>query len=129
MVLFDQRGCGRSTPSASDPTTDLSVNTTQHLLADIELLRRARGIDSWPVFGASWGSTLGLAYAEAHPERVSEVVLFSVATTRRRDVEWLTHDMRRIFPEQWERFWRRRAACRARRQPGRSWRQPPVERR
>jgi proline iminopeptidase len=104
VVLFDQRGCGRSTPLASDPTTDLSVNTTQHLLADIERLRRARGIDKWLVLGASWGSTLGLAYAETHPERVSEVILFSVATTRRRDVQWLTRDMRRIFPEQWERF-------------------------
>jgi proline iminopeptidase len=104
VLLFDQRGCGRSTPSASDPATDLSVNTTQHLLRDIEQLRRARGIDTWLVLGASWGSTLGLAYAETQPERVSEVILFSVATTRRRDVEWLTRDMRRIFPEQWERF-------------------------
>jgi proline iminopeptidase len=104
VVLFDQRGCGRSTPLASDPAVDLSVNTTQHLLADIEQLRDARDIDRWLVFGASWGSTLGLAYAEAHPERVSEVVLFSIATTRRRDVAWLTQDMRRIFPEQWERF-------------------------
>jgi proline iminopeptidase len=104
VVLFDQRGCGRSTPLASDPAVDLSVNTTHHLLADIERLRAARGIERWLVLGASWGATLGLAYAEACPEHVSEIVLFSVTATRQRDVDWLTQDMRRIFPEQWERF-------------------------
>lgn len=101
IVLFDQRGCGRSTPSAA---TDLSANTTHHLLADIEALRRHLGIDRWLVFGGSWGTTLGLAYGQAYPERVSEMVLFSVTTTSRREVEWITRDMGRIFPAEWERF-------------------------
>jgi len=104
VILFDQRGCGRSTPSAGDPCVDLSTNTTHHLLADIELLRRHLHIDSWLVFGGSWGSTLGLAYAEKHPDRVSEVVLFSVVTTTGREIEWVTRDMGRVFPEQWSRF-------------------------
>jgi proline iminopeptidase len=104
IVLFDQRGCGRSRPHASDPATDLSVNTTHHLLADIELLRQHLGIERWLLLGASWGSTLGLAYAEKHPERVTEAVFFSVVTTTRREVEWVTRDMRRILPEAWEAF-------------------------
>ena len=74
IVLFDQRGCGRSTPHASDPRTDLSVNTTAHLLADMERLRQHLGIDRWLLFGGSWGSTLGLAYAERHPKRVTAIV-------------------------------------------------------
>ncbi|HET8658333.1 MAG TPA: prolyl aminopeptidase [Micromonosporaceae bacterium] len=104
VVLFDQRGCGRSTPHAGDPAVDLSTNTTHHLLGDIEQVRRHLGIDRWLVFGASWGSTLGLAYAERHPARASEVVLFSVVTTTRREVEWVTRDMGRLFPAEWERF-------------------------
>ncbi|MDH6125073.1 prolyl aminopeptidase [Kitasatospora sp. GP82] len=104
IVLFDQRNCGRSTPSASDPGTDLGSNTTRQLIADAERLREHLGIDRWLVLGGSWGSTLGLAYAQAHPERVSELVLFSVATTTRREVEWITRDMGRYFPEQWTRF-------------------------
>ncbi|MGH3659933.1 MAG: alpha/beta fold hydrolase, partial [Micromonosporaceae bacterium] len=104
VVLFDQRGCGRSTPWAGDPAVDLSTNTTHHLLADIERLRRHLGVERWLLFGGSWGSTLGLAYAEKHPERVSAIVLFSIATTTRRDVEWITRDMGRIFPEEWARF-------------------------
>ena len=104
IILFDQRGCGRSTPDAADPAVDLSVNTTHHLLADIERLRGLLGIESWLVFGGSWGSTLGLAYAEKHPEHVSEVILFSVVTTGRREVEWVTREMGRVFPEQWARF-------------------------
>jgi proline iminopeptidase len=74
-VLFDQRGCGRSTPHASDPATDMSHNTTEHLLADMELLRVRLGIDRWLLYGGSWGSTLILAYAQRHPERVSEIVI------------------------------------------------------
>ncbi len=97
-VLFDQRGCGRSTPSAADPRTDLSTNTTQHLIADIEKLRDHLRIDSWLVLGASWGSTLGLAYAQAHPERVSEMVLFAIATTTRHEVEWVTTRGRPLLP-------------------------------
>ena len=82
-VLFDQRSCGRSLPHASDLRTDLSVNTTAHLLADMEQLRQHLGIDKWLLFGGSWGSTLGLAYAERHPQRVTAMVLGSVTTTRR----------------------------------------------
>jgi len=103
-VLFDQRGCGRSTPHASDPATDLDVNTTPHLIADIERLRAHLGIDRWLVFGGSWGTTLGLAYAVQHPARVSEIVLFAIATTRRRDVEWITRSVGRVFPEAFESF-------------------------
>jgi proline iminopeptidase len=104
VVLFDQRGCGRSHPHASDPAVDLSSNTTDHLLVDIELLRRHFDIERWLVFGGSWGSTLGLAYAERHPERVSAIVLFGIATTRRHEVEWITRHVGRLFPEQWARF-------------------------
>jgi len=104
IVLFDQRGCGRSTPHASDPGVDLATNTTHHLIADVENLREHLGIEQWLVFGGSWGSTLGLAYVQAYPERVSEVVLFSVVTTTQREVEWATRDMRRVFPAQWERL-------------------------
>ena len=104
VVLFDQRGCGRSTPHAADPAVDLSSNTTGHLLADIERLRLSLGVDRWLVLGGSWGSTLALAYAQGHSGSVSEVVLFSVTTTTRREVEWVTRDVGRLFPEQWERF-------------------------
>jgi proline iminopeptidase len=104
VVLFDQRGCGRSTPHVSDPAVDLATNNTQHLIADIERLRVQLGIERWLVVGGSWGSTLALAYAELVPERVSEMVLFSVATTSKRDVLWVTRDMGRYFPEQWARF-------------------------
>ena len=104
IVLFDQRSCGRSTPHASDPATDLSVNTTKHLLADIELLRRHLGIDRWLVFGGSWGSTLGLAHAERHPQRASEIILFGVGTTRRSEIDWLYRGVAPLFPEQWSRF-------------------------
>ncbi|MGH3569244.1 MAG: prolyl aminopeptidase [Pseudonocardia sp.] len=104
IVLFDQRGCGRSTPHASDPAVDLTTNTTHHLIADIERLREHLGIERWLVLGGSWGSTLGLAYAERHPGSVSEIVLFSVVGTSRREVEWVTRDMRRFFPAQWEQF-------------------------
>lgn len=104
IVLFDQRGCGRSTPNAADPDVDLATNTTHHLLADIECLRQHLEIERWLVFGGSWGSTLGLAYAQTHPEHVSQIVLFSVVTTTRRGIEWVTRDMGRVFPEEWDRF-------------------------
>jgi proline iminopeptidase len=104
VVLFDQRACGRSRPSASEPATDLSTNTTQHLILDIELLRRHLGEERWLVLGGSWGSTLGLAYAEAQPDSVSEVVLFSVVTTTRHEVEWVTRGVGRLFPAEWTRF-------------------------
>jgi proline iminopeptidase len=104
IVLFDQRGCGRSAPHASDPTVDLAANTTEHLIGDIERLREQLGIERWLVVGGSWGSTLGLAYAERLPERVTEMVLFSVGTTSRDAVRWVTRGVGRYFPEEWERF-------------------------
>jgi proline iminopeptidase len=104
VVLFDQRGCGRSTPHASDPATDMSVNTTEHLLADMERLREHLGIEKWLLTGGSWGSTLILAYAERHPERVSEIVIVAVTTTRRLETDWLYRGVARFFPEEWQRF-------------------------
>ena len=83
IVLFDQRGAGRSTPRVT-ATTDLSANTTDHLIADIERLREHLGINRWLVWGNSWGVTLGLAYAQRHPTRVSEMVLAAVTMTRPR---------------------------------------------
>ncbi|KAB7843754.1 prolyl aminopeptidase [Streptomyces mobaraensis] len=104
VVLFDQRGCGRSTPHAADPATDMRHNTTHHLIADMERLREHLGIDRWTLFGGSWGSTLVLAYAERHPERVAEIVITGVTTTRRSEIDWLYRGAARFFPEQWERF-------------------------
>jgi len=104
IVLFDQRGCGRSTPHASDPSTSLESNTTDHLVADIELLRDRLGIERWLVFGGSWGSVLGLVYAERHPDRVSEMVLTAIATGRRAETHLLTRGAGQLFPEAWARF-------------------------
>ncbi|MET4924019.1 prolyl aminopeptidase [Streptomyces sp. PSRA5] len=104
VVLFDQRNCGRSTPHASDPAVGLRRNTTDHLLADMERLRARLGIDKWLLYGGSWGSTLILAYAERPPERVSEIVIPSVTTTRRSEIDWLYRGAGQIFPEAWERF-------------------------
>ncbi|MCW2902781.1 MAG: Proline iminopeptidase, partial [Streptosporangiaceae bacterium] len=104
LVQFDQRGCGRSTPSVSDPAVSLEHNTTHHLIADIERLREHLGVDRWLVWGGSWGVTLALAYAQRFPQRVSEMVLASVTMTRRSDVHWLYHEAGRFFPEQWARF-------------------------
>ncbi len=103
IVLFDQRGCGRSRPLPLRPA-DLSLNTTPHLIDDIELIRTQLHIDRWIVVGASWGRTLALAYAEAHPDVVRSIVLASITTTSRREVDWITRDVGRMFPEQWERF-------------------------
>ncbi|HEX2221882.1 MAG TPA: prolyl aminopeptidase [Candidatus Limnocylindria bacterium] len=104
IVQFDQRMAGRSTPSASEPMRPLTANTTHHLIADIERLRASLGIERWLVCGASWGVTLGLAYAERHPSRVTEMVLVSVTMTRRADIRWLYHDAGRFFPAEWRRF-------------------------
>jgi len=104
IVLFDQRGCGRSVPHASNPTTDMAFNTTEHLMADMEALRAYLGIGRWLLAGGSWGSTLALAYAERHPSRVSEIVLSAVTTSRRVEAEWLYGGAARFFPEAWERF-------------------------
>ncbi|HWE88129.1 MAG TPA: prolyl aminopeptidase [Pseudonocardiaceae bacterium] len=104
VVLFDQRGCGGSTPHASDPAADMRHNTTEHLLADMERLREHLGIDRWLLFGGSWGSTLILAYAQRHPDRVSEIVIPDVTTTRRSEIDWLYRGVARFFPEEWQRF-------------------------
>lgn len=104
VVLFDQRGCGRSTPHASDPATDLRHNTTHHLIADMERLREHLSITNWLLYGGSWGSTLLLAYAQAHPVRVTEVVIASVTTTRRSEIDWLYRGAGHIFPEAWHAF-------------------------
>ena len=103
IVLFDQRNCGRSTPHASELDTDLKNNTTAHLIADIEQLRQHLKIDSWMVFGGSWGSTLALAYAVSHPERVTDMILFGVTTGRHNEIDWLFRGGVSIFfPEQWD---------------------------
>jgi proline iminopeptidase len=105
IVLFDQRNCGRSTPHASAPDVDLAANTTANLVADVEALREHLGIERWLVLGGSWGSTLALAYAEAHADRVTEIVLFGVTTGRRCEVEWCFRGgMARFFPAQWDRL-------------------------
>ncbi|WFU72195.1 prolyl aminopeptidase [Bradyrhizobium sp. CB2312] len=103
-VLLDQRGSGRSLPLASESGADLASNTTHHLIADIERLRDLLGIESWIILGLSWGTTLGLAYAQVHPRRVKAMVLGFVTTTSRDEVQWITHDVGRIFPREWERF-------------------------
>ncbi len=98
---FDQRGCGRSTPSAADDLASLPLNTTQTLIEDIEVLRERFGVDRWIVVGLSWGATLALAYAERQPQRVTGLVLGAVTTTSRAEVEWITEDLRRVFPREW----------------------------
>ena len=102
VVLFDQRGCGRSTPNAADALAALEANTTSDLIADIERLRQLRQIERWLLFGGSWGVTLGLAYAQAHPDRVSEAIFFSI--TAGGDGAPITHEAGRLFPEAWELF-------------------------
>ncbi|MDO1528902.1 prolyl aminopeptidase [Fulvimonas sp. R45] len=102
IVLFDQRGAGRSTPFA-----DLVDNTTAHLVADIEAIREMLGIERWAVFGGSWGSTLALAYAQAHPERVLGLVLRGIFLARDEELRWFNEmdgGARFIFPERWARF-------------------------
>ncbi|HEY3748083.1 MAG TPA: prolyl aminopeptidase [Pseudonocardiaceae bacterium] len=104
IILFDQRNCGRSTPHASDPAVDMSLNTTEHLIGDIERLREHLGVDTWLLRGGSWGVTLALAYAERLPERVSGMLLISVTSTRRTEIDWLYRGSGRFFPEAWVRF-------------------------
>jgi proline iminopeptidase len=104
IILFDQRNCGRSRPPASDLAADMSLNTTDHLIRDMEQLRQHLGIGTWLLSGGSWGVTLSLAYAERFPERVSGLLLFGVTTTRRSELDWLYRGAGRIFPEAWERF-------------------------
>jgi proline iminopeptidase len=94
IVLFDQRGCGRSTPHG-----ELLDNTTGHLVADMELLRSTLGISQWLVFGGSWGSTLALAYGEAHPERCLGFILRGIFLCRQSEIEWFLYGIRALFPE------------------------------
>ena len=104
IVLFDQRGCGRSQPHASSPQTDLAGNTTENLIADIEALRIHLDVEQWLVMGGSWGSALALAYAEEVPARVTELILFGVTTGRREEFDWLFRDgLGVLFPEEWDR--------------------------
>ena len=104
IVGIDQRGCGRSRPLVTEARDTLPGNTTQALVADIEAVRVHLGIARWLVSGISWGTTLALAYAQDHPERVTELVLAAVTTTSRDEVDWITETVGRLFPEAWERF-------------------------
>ncbi|NQX12614.1 prolyl aminopeptidase [Microbacteriaceae bacterium VKM Ac-2855] len=105
IILFDQRMCGKSTPHASEPDADLATNTTWYLVSDIEKLREYLDIETWQVFGGSWGSTLALAYAEAHPERVTEVILRGIFTLRQAELEWFYEGgAAALFPDLWEKY-------------------------
>lgn len=104
LIMFDQRGCGRSTPNASDPSVDMRSNTTSQLIADIEALREYLGVQRWVLFGVSWGSTLALAYAIRHRAQTSAIVLSAVTTTRQSEIEWLYGGLRRFFPAEYNRF-------------------------
>jgi len=99
IVIFDQRGAGRSRPFG-----ELRNNTTPLLISDIELLRKKLEINQWVVFGGSWGSTLALAYAEAHPERCLGLILRGIFLCRPSEIEWFLYGLRQIFPDQWEKF-------------------------
>lgn len=99
IVVFDQRGAGRSRPLG-----ETAHNTTPHLVADMERLRARLGIDRWLVFGGSWGSTLALAYGEAHPERCLGFVLRGIFLCRRPEIDWFLYGMRRFFPREWRAF-------------------------
>lgn len=99
IVLFDQRGAGKSTPLG-----EIADNTTAHLVDDMEALRRHLDIDRWILFGGSWGSTLALAYGEAHPERSLGFILRGIFLARRHEIDWFLHGMNRIFPEAHRRF-------------------------
>ncbi len=101
VVGLDQRACGRSRPLATEPGFDLGTLTTQQMVRDLERLREHLGIERWLVSGGSWGSTLALAYAEAHPDRVTGIVLVAVTTSARREIEWISEGVGRIFPREW----------------------------
>ncbi|MFE3170498.1 prolyl aminopeptidase [Amycolatopsis sp. NPDC059235] len=104
IVLMDQRGCGRSTPHAGDTLDALKANTAGHLIADLELLREKLDIERWQLFGGSWGCVLGLAYAERHPDRVTEIVMMGLATDRQLEIDLLTGGLAGMFPEAYARF-------------------------
>jgi len=104
IVGIDQRGCGRSLPLVIDSLDQLSSNTTQTVIADIEAVRAHLNVDRWLLCGISWGTTLALAYALTHPDRVTELILAAVTTTGRAEVDWITETVGRLFPEAWTRF-------------------------
>jgi proline iminopeptidase len=99
IIVFDQRGAGRSTPLG-----ELAGNTRRHLVEDIETLRRHLAVDRWVVFGGSWGSTLALSYAEAHPERCRALILRGIFLCRKEEVDWFLYGIRNVFPEAWRAF-------------------------
>ena len=99
IIIFDQRGAGRSTPLG-----ELRDNSTPHLIADIETLRKHLGIERWMVFGGSWGSTLALAYAEHHPQRTMALILRGIFLCRQSEIDWFLAGLRHIFPEAWRKF-------------------------
>ena len=99
IVIFDQRGSGRSTPLGN-----LTKNTTDHLVSDIELLRKHLAVKSWFVFGGSWGSSLALAYAETHPEHCLGLVLRGIFLCRKEEIDWFINGMQKLFPEAWAEF-------------------------
>ncbi|MDL2215630.1 prolyl aminopeptidase [Ruminococcaceae bacterium OttesenSCG-928-N02] len=102
IILFDQRGCGRSTPHAGDTQQALHENTTWNLMKDIEKLRAFFKVDRWMLFAGSWGTTLAFAYAVSHPQCITQMVLWAPVTTRKEEVDWLTWGMGRIFPEEFD---------------------------
>ncbi len=105
ILLFDQRNCGRSTPHASRMDTDLSTNTTWALVDDMERLREMIGVDAWQVFGGSWGSCLALAYAQKHPEHVTELVVRGIFTLRDQELRWFYQEgASNLFPDLWESY-------------------------
>jgi len=104
IIGFDQRGGGRSRPNAAETLAALEHNTTAHLVADIEQLRRYLGVERWMLYGHSWGVTLGLCYAEAHPQRVAGAVFVGVTTTRAREIDWLYRGLAPLFPHEWRAF-------------------------
>jgi proline iminopeptidase len=104
IVGFEQRGCGRSRPLATADLSTLMSNTTQHLINDIEALRVHLGIERWLVEGVSWGTTLALAYAQAHPDRVSEMVLLATTLTNAGAVQWITETVGCLFPVEWDEY-------------------------
>jgi proline iminopeptidase len=99
IVIIDQRGGGRSTPLG-----EIRDNTPEHLVADIERLRRELGVSEWVIFGGSWGSTLALSYAETHPERVAGLILRGIFLCRKSEIDWFLYGVRAVFPEAWRAF-------------------------
>ncbi|MFI6817912.1 prolyl aminopeptidase [Nonomuraea sp. NPDC050328] len=105
IILFDQRNCGRSRPHASDPAVSLEHNTTWNLVADMELLREELEVERWQVFGGSWGSALSLAYAQTHPDRVTELVLRGIFMLRPFELHWFYEEgASLVYPDLWERY-------------------------